>query len=170
MLTAVTTLIVLMQSTNTGGTRSDSAGTFATVAVILSIVAVIAAFIFIVPQKKRAKLNRAGRILQDIFNFRSLIAEKIYQALYIFYTGWVIIFGFFLLFSYSTDILGNRTWLGGYGLLFMFFGPIVVRLIFEFLMMALLLVKNVISINNKLRVPSNRPYDAERYGNSRRRE
>ena len=132
--------------------------------------AVIAAFIFIVPQKKRAKLNRAGRILQDIFNFRSLIAEKIYQALYIFYTGWVIIFGFFLLFSYSTDILGNRTWLGGYGLLFMFFGPIVVRLIFEFLMMALLLVKNVISINNKLRVPSNRPYDAERYGNSRRRE
>ena len=170
MLTAVTTLIVLMQSTNTGGTRSDSAGTFATVAVILSIVAVIAAFIFIVPQKKRAKLNRAGRILQDIFNFRSLIAEKIYQALYIFYTGWVIIFGFFLLFSYSTDILGNRTWLGGYGLLFMLFGPIVVRLIFEFLMMALLLVKNVISINNKLRVPSNRPYDAERYGNSRRRE
>lgn len=52
----------------------------------------------------------------------------------------------------------------------MLFGPIVVRLIFEFLMMALLLVKNVISINNKLRVPSNRPYDAERHGNSRRRE
>ncbi len=52
----------------------------------------------------------------------------------------------------------------------MILGPIVVRLIFEFLMMALLLVKNVISINNKLRAPGNRPYDAERYGNSRRRE
>lgn len=151
-------------------TTTDPTPTFAGIACALSFVAVIAAFIFIVPQKKRAKLNRTGRILHDIFNFRSLIAEKIYQAFYIFYTVWVIIFGFFLLFSYSTDILGNRTWLGGYGLLLMLFGPIVVRLIFEFLMMALLLVKNVISINNKLRVPSNRPYDAERYGNSRRRE
>ena len=66
--------------------------------------------------------------------------------------------------------VNHRKWLGGYGLLLMILGPIVVRLIFEFLMMALLLVKNVISINNKLRVPSNRPYDAERYGNSRRRE
>lgn len=66
--------------------------------------------------------------------------------------------------------VNHRKWLGGYGLLLMILGPIVVRLIFEFVMMALLLVKNVISINNKLRVPSNRPYDAERYGNSRRRE
>lgn len=66
--------------------------------------------------------------------------------------------------------VNHRKWLGGYGLLLMILGPIVVRLIFEFLMMALLLVKNVISINNKMRAPSNRPYDAERYGNSRRRE
>ena len=66
--------------------------------------------------------------------------------------------------------VNHRKWLGGYGLLLMILGPIVVRLIFEFLMMALLLVKNVISINNKLREPSNRPYDAERHGNSRRRE
>lgn len=148
----------------------DSLKTFATVAVILSVIAVIAAFIFIVPQKRRAKLNHAGRILHDIFNFRSLIAEKIYQGLYIFYTVWAIILGFLLLFSYSTDYFGNRTWLGGYGLLLMFFGPIVVRLIFEFLMMALLLVKNVISINNKLRAPSNRTYDAERYGRRPGRE
>ena len=66
--------------------------------------------------------------------------------------------------------VNHRKWLGGYGFLLMVLGPIVARLIFEFLMMALLLVKNVISINNKLRVPSNRHYDAERHGNSRRRE
>ena len=52
----------------------------------------------------------------------------------------------------------------------MILGSIVARLIFEFLMMALLLVRNVISINNKLRAPGNRPYDAERHGNSKRRE
>lgn len=46
----------------------------------------------------------------------------------------------------------------------MLFGPIVVRLIFEFLMMALLLVKNVISINNKLRAPGEQSDDANRFG------
>ena len=66
--------------------------------------------------------------------------------------------------------VNHRKWLGGYGLLLMILGSIVARLIFEFLMMALLLVRNVISINNKLRAPGNRPYDAERHGNSRRRE
>ena len=46
----------------------------------------------------------------------------------------------------------------------MLFGPIVVRLIFEFLMMALLLVRNVISINNKLRAPGEQSDDADYFG------
>ena len=46
----------------------------------------------------------------------------------------------------------------------MILGPIVVRLIFEFLMMALLLVKNVISINNKLRAPGEQSDDADHFG------
>lgn len=46
----------------------------------------------------------------------------------------------------------------------MILGPIVVRLIFEFLMMALLLVRNVISINNKLRAPGEQSDDADRFG------
>ena len=160
----------------------NSLGIFATIAVILSIAAVVAAFIFIVPQKKREKLNLAGRIAHDVVNFRFLITEKICQAAYIFFTVFLIIAGFFLLFvSVPVNYYGGRKWLGGYGLLLMILGPIVVRLIFEFLMMALLLVKNVISINNKLRAPGNRPndadryasnrsYNADRYGNSRRRE
>ena len=89
--------------------------------------------------------------------------------------------GFFMLFYSYPDAYGNSHWMGGYGLLIMFFGPIVVRLIFECDMLVLLLVKNVISINNKLRAPGNRPndadryasnrsYNADRYGNSRRRE
>lgn len=148
----------------------------AVIACVLSFVAVIAVFIFIIPEKKRSKLNRAGRILHDIFNFRSLITEKICQGLYIFHTVFVIMIGFLLLF-YSY----NSHWMGGYGILVMFFGPIIVRLIFECDMLVFLLVKNVISINNKLRAPSNRSndadryasnrsYNADRYGNSRRHE
>ena len=145
----------------------NSLGTFATIAVILSIAAVVAAFIFIVPQKKREKLNLAGRIAHDVVNFRFLITEKICQAAYIFFTVFLILAGFFLLFvSVPINYYGDRKWLGGYGLLLMILGPIVVRLIFEFLMMALLLVKNVISINSKLRAPGEPSDDAERFGDS----
>lgn len=44
-----------------------------------------------------------------------------------------------------------RHWLGGYGILIMILGPILIRLMYELLMMAILMLKNVISINNKLR-------------------
>lgn len=169
MITIYVLILVLFlrQRSSSGFILPNSAETFSTVAAVLSIVAVIAAFIFIVPQKKRTKLNHIGRIVHDIFNFRSLIVEKIYQGLYIFYTAFVIISGFFMLFYSYTDYLGNSHWMGGYGFLLIFFGPIVVRVIFECVMMAFLLVKNVISINNKLRTPNNRSYDAERYANNR---
>ena len=145
----------------------DSLGVFSIIAVILSIAAVVAAFIFIVPQKKREKLNLAGRIVHDILNFRFLILEKVCQAAYIFLTAFLIIAGFFLLFAAPwSGCYGRRLWLGGYGLLLMILGPIVVRLIFEFLMMALLLVKNVISINNKLRAPGEQSDDTDRFGDN----
>ncbi|MCI5977289.1 MAG: zinc ribbon domain-containing protein, partial [Clostridiales bacterium] len=83
--------------------------------------------------------------------FKYLIVEKILQALYIFFTADMIILGFFMLFAAPKDFYGDRHWLGGYGIMIMILGPIVIRLVYELLMMAVLLLKNVISINNKLR-------------------
>ena len=40
--------------------------------------------------------------------------------------------------------------MGGYGLLIIILGPIAIRLSYELMMMAILLLKNVISINHKL--------------------
>ena len=53
---------------------------------------------------------------------------------------------FFLLFRTSFGV-----WLGGLGLLLMILGPIAIRLVYELLMMMVILVKNVIEINNKLK-------------------
>ena len=92
-----------------------------------------------------------GKFLHDTFNFKYLIVEKILQALYIFFTADLIILGFFMLFAAPEDFFGHRHWLGGYGILIMILGPILIRLMYELLMMAILLLKNVISINNKLR-------------------
>lgn len=126
-------------------------GAMGIVAIIIAIVATVLAFIFIVPEKRRAQLGAFGKFLHDTCNFKYLIVEKILQALYIFVTAYVILAGFFMLFMAPQDWFGTRHWLGGYGLLTMIVGPIAVRLVYELLMMGILLVKHVISINCKLR-------------------
>lgn len=93
-------------------------------------------------------------------NFKFLIVEKILQALYIFVTAYLILCGFFMLFM-APETWTGRHWLGGYGILLMVLGPIAVRLCYELLMMAVLLVKNVISINRKLKNQNDSNVDAD---------
>ena len=129
----------------------EQLGVFSIIGGILAVVATILAYVFIVPESRREKLNAFGKFLHDTCNFKYLIVEKILQALYIFFTADLIILGFFMLFAAPEDFFGHRHWLGGYGILIMILGPILIRLMYELLMMAILLLKNVISINNKLR-------------------
>ena len=134
---------------------------FLVVAILASIAATVLAFLFIIPEKKRAKLNKIGKFAHDFLNFKFLIIEKILQALYVLCTAFSVVFGFFMLFffekgytyySYSGYAYHTRAkWYGGWGLLLMIVGPIAIRLVYEGLMMAILLVKNVIQINNKIK-------------------
>lgn len=119
------------------------------ISLLVAIAATVLAFIFIVPEKKKEKLNAFGKFLHKTVNFKYLIIEKILQALYIFSTAYVILYGFFMLFYVQKGFYGNH-WYGGYGILVIILGPIIVRLVYEALMMGILLVKNVISINNRL--------------------
>lgn len=126
------------------------------VAVLAAIAATVLAFIFIVPENKKNRLGKIGSLLHNIFNFKFLIVEKILQAFYIFTTalcitgGIAMIFGFSYYYSSYLDI-GYFNWYGGYGILLIIFGPITIRLVYEGLMLVLLLVKNVIQINAKLK-------------------
>ncbi len=125
-------------------------------AAVLAIVATVLAFVYIVPEKKRPGLNRFFQFLHDVANFKFLIIEKILQALYILSTSYVVLTGFFMLFYVQEGYSGRYystpdRWYGGYGLLLMILGPIVVRIAYEFLMMLVLLIKNVIQINNKIK-------------------
>lgn len=124
--------------------------TIGIISFVLGIAATVLAFIFIVPEKKRAKLNGFGKFLHDTVNFKFLIVEKILQALYIFATATIIIMGFCCLFLVE-DYYYSTKWYGLEGLLIMILGPIFIRLVYEFLMMTVLLIKNVIQINNKLK-------------------
>lgn len=119
--------------------------------IILAIAAVVFAFIFIVPEKKSCKKNKFWSFLHNTVNFKYLVIEKILQALYIFMTAFCLVAGFCLLFVFKQNYWGEITWDGGYGILLMLFGPIAVRLVFEASMMFVLIVKNIISINSKLK-------------------
>ena len=109
------------------------------VAGVLALVATVLAFIYIVPEDRREKMGSFGKFLHDTCNFKYLMVEKILQALYIFSTAAVILFGVLMLFrteyNYWTD---SRIWMGGYGLLIIILGPIAIRLSYELMMMAIL--------------------------------
>ena len=123
---------------------------FIAIALVLAIAATVLAFIFIVPEKRREKLGAFGKFLHDACTFKFLLVEKILQALYIFSTAFIVLYGVFLLFNVEYSYWGGTHWTGGVGLLCILLGPILIRLSYELMMMAILLLKNVISINRKL--------------------
>lgn len=128
-------------------TTGATSAVLAVIAIILALSATVLAFIFIIPEKKREKLKGILRLFHDIFNFKFMIIEKIFQFLYVFATAYIIIEGFFELFSF--DWYGN--WVGYTGFLTMILGPIAIRIVYELVMLALIAVKNIIQINNKLK-------------------
>ena len=65
---------------------------------------------------------------------------------------YTLVAGFFMLFWFESSYFSYGTeWYGYNGLFMMILGPIVVRIVYESLMLALIAVKNIIQINNKLK-------------------
>ena len=126
------------------GLRGFGGDTTGILVLLLAIIGTVLAFIFLVPDKKRASLNGFGKFIHDLINFKFLIVEKILQALYIFFTINIILSGFIMIFKYEGEFALS-------GLLTMILGPIAIRIAYELVMMAVLLVKNVIQINNKIK-------------------
>ncbi|MBQ7485543.1 MAG: DUF4282 domain-containing protein [Oscillospiraceae bacterium] len=116
---------------------------------LFALAGVILALVFVTPEAKRPTLNKFLQVVADIFNFKQLLVEKILKFFYIFSTIFCIVAGFFMLFSVDESYFGTRSY-ALTGLLVMLLGPILIRLLFEGLMMFILLVKNTIDINKKL--------------------
>ncbi len=123
---------------------------FHIISIILALAATILAFIFILPDKKRSRLNFLGKFVHDLCNFKFLVIEKILQFVYVTMTAYCILYGFLSIFTFY-DTWGGVRWAGQGGFLIMLLGPIVVRIAFELIMMAILAVKNIVQINNKLK-------------------
>ena len=118
-----------------------------------AVAATVLAFIFLLPEKKRASLNGFFKVVHDILNFKSLLLELILKASYIFATAFTVFAGFFTIFgkTYNYGYYG-RSFGDNFveGILIMILGPIAIRLTYELLMMFVILVKNVTDINKKM--------------------
>ncbi len=128
----------------------NTAPFFAVLGILTAIAATVLAFIFILPEEKRAKLPKVLKIVSDILNMKQLFLEIFFRALYIFSTFACVFVGVFMIFGFETYGRYSQ-WYGGYGLLIAILGPIVIRIVFEGFMMFVLLVKNTIEINKKLK-------------------
>ncbi len=136
-------------------------GTAVAVGAIIGLILTIVLCIMVVPEKKRSTLNNKFLVaLHDIFNFKDLLLEKIIKVLYVLTTVACVCIGFFMLFSsnryydyYYGGYIGGQSYFLA-GLLVMILGPIVLRITYEFMMLTILLVKNVIDINKKLAAPA----------------
>ena len=111
------------------------------IGIIAGIVMTILMYLLVIPEKTRKNLPGFLQFVHDIVNFKTMLLEPIIKVLYIFCTFVSIIAGILLLFACPVWI----------GLLMIFIGPLVLRVIYELIMLFVLQVQNTISINRKLK-------------------
>jgi len=126
-------------------------------ALIFALAATILLFVFVLPKRKDKSLPPFLQMLHNIFHFKKLYLELILKALYTFSTALCIFLGFFLLFSrtefYSYGLFSSNSYSEStalQGLLILIFGPILLRIVYEFALLLILVTKNLMEINRKL--------------------
>lgn len=114
--------------------------------VVCAIAATIALFVLVLPENKVGTLGKFPQFLHDIFNFKVLFLKQILQALYVLCTCLSIFIGFFLLFSvlfYGLDAVLL-------GLALLLLGPVLLRIIYELLLLLILMSKHLMQIDQKM--------------------
>lgn len=120
---------------------------------IISLILTIASLIYVTPRRRAPYLSGFLLWLHGVFNFDSLLIDKILKFFYIFTTVFSVLGGFGLLFVRHMAL---------YGLILMVGGPIAFRLMFESFMLFIILVRNTTEINKKLGGEPSAPAGAER--------
>lgn len=128
-----------MYATSYATSAVSSLAVITVVALLLAIAGTVLSYIFIIPKSKARELNKFWRFVHDTFNFKTLLVEHIFKALYVFLTIYMIAYGFCSMFVSFLM-----------GILLMVLGPIVMRITYEMIMMFIILVKNTSDIRNKL--------------------
>lgn len=116
------------------------------ISMILALGGTICLFILVMPEKVRAKLPPFMKYVHDFFNFKVLWLEKILKFLYTLTTLFAVVCGLLLFIVgpfYDSDLMVT-------GLLTMLLGPVLIRILYEAMMLFIILVRNSNQINRKL--------------------
>ena len=134
------------------------------IAIALTIVGMVFLYLKIIPKKFDGSFsNNFTQIIHDYFNFKKLYLESVLKFLFTLLTIACVASGLAMIVTSFLGIFQNLGYLIEYdmpfasaffggvfgGLATIVIGPILVRLVYEGMMMFILLVKNVIEINNK---------------------
>ena len=118
------------------------------IGILLAVAATIVLYIKVMPKKYDGKLeNKFLQFLHDFFHFKTFYIVLLTCAC--IFVGFLLLFGKIEYYGYFGATFEQSTFLYGLGL--MILGPLVLRVTYEFVMMAILLVQNVIAINRKLK-------------------
>ncbi len=133
--------------------------TLISIGIVLAAAATVFICVKVLPRKYDGRLgNKFLQLLHDYFNFKTFYVEALTKFIFVLLTcacvfvGFLLIFGKFEYYGYFGMRFTQSTFL--YGLGIMLLGPLALRVTYEFIMMVILLVQNVISINRKLKAPA----------------
>ncbi len=141
--------------------------------IALIVLGMVFLYLKIIPKKYDGTFkNKYLQILHDYFNFKALYIENVLKFIFTLFTVACIASGIVGILSAFLGFFNNISYLFKYGIassfwgiastffsgiitsiLTMVIGPVIVRLVYEGIMMFILLVKNVIEINNKTKAP-----------------
>lgn len=122
---------------STSSSTGDS--TWMIISLILAIVGGIIAYILFVMKPKAKEYTGFIAWLHDFLNFKKLFISTILKVTYIMCALYVTLASFAFIGSSAAAFFG-----------LLIFGNIILRVIYEFLMLTITLVNNTTEINNKL--------------------
>ena len=108
-----------------------------------ALIFTILLYVFILPDSKYNSLNPFLRWIHEFFKVKKLWIESIVRFFYVFGCLFYMVGGIYVMFKFNF-------WAG---FCMFIFAPIILRLLFEFLMMMILIARNVMEINNKTPYP-----------------
>ena len=121
---------------------------------VATIVCVVLLYAKVLPKKLDGKLNgKFAQWLHNYFHFKKLYIEEILRFFFILATVFSVCAGAFYLIAEDTYGSGRYTYSVSYtkyGLILLFVAPIVLRITYEFAMMTIIAIRNLIEINNKM--------------------
>ena len=123
--------------------------TLIAIGIVLAVAATVFICIRILPRKYDGKFgNKFLQFLHDFFNFKTFYIEALTKFIFVLLTCLCIFVGFLLMF-------GKFEYYGYFGMTFT--QSTFLYVTYEFVMMAILLVQNVIAINRKMKAPAAAP-------------